>query len=66
MPEKKILVVKAALISARTTDGQVHHFYGGAALPDGLIKEDVDRLLAEGYIGPDDGSTIPAVAAPPA
>jgi hypothetical protein len=66
MPDNKRrpLVVSAALIALRTTDGRVNYYYRGAAIPDGMRDADVERLLADGLIAPEDG-ILPGVAPPP-
>jgi hypothetical protein len=64
MADKKTYKVVAAMISARTDDGRVHQYYAGATLPDGLVKEDLDRLSDEGYIATD-SDVVPVMGSSP-
>lgn len=50
-PAKKSLVVVGALAIVRGTDGKVKYLYRGAAVPDGVSPEEVDRLTELGLIG---------------
>jgi hypothetical protein len=38
----------------RDESGNFHHFYQGAAVPEGFDQEDVDRLVGEGFLVEDE------------
>ena len=48
--------VTGALATARTSDGKVNYYYQGVELPNGIVQEDVDHLLANGLIAVVPGS----------
>lgn len=50
-PVKKALVVVGALAIVKGTDGKVKYLYRGAAVPEGVSSEEVDRLTELGLIG---------------
>lgn len=49
----------AALTLVRTNTGQAAYVYAGAVAPDGILAEDLERLVAEGYL-----AEIPAQVLP--
>jgi hypothetical protein len=44
------LVVAAACVIVKDTEGHQQYLYAGALVPDGLDKDDVKRLTDEGFL----------------